>query len=309
MISVLIKIMTVVFVLISIGTIEKKKSIVTRIFKSINNSYLELVNQQGPIMGVLLKLCGIMLLGSFYLISFEKCCLVDSKDISFRNIAISVVIWIITSLIMYFGFGSLLAIFSKTVTLIGNVKNNKMGIKMMSSFLLLILLSFFSFISENEMRENLVFLFVGSVTCYVLNMQIMLKIVRNPFCVVGDKNEQKSENRVLIIFNSILIVLMIIINMYLLVLWTYFSFDGAYTCSCTGAITKWKLLYYTIISFTTVGYGDISPAIFESQVVAILISITSVMCLIIFVSSILSEKDAIFGDNIETKSEINQNKN
>ena len=163
MISVLIKILTVVFVLISIGTIEKKKSIIKKIFKSINESYHELVNQQGSIMGFLLKSCGILLLVSFYLISFEKCCLVDGKDISFRNIVTSVVIWIITSLIMYLGFGSLLAIFSKTVSLIGNVKNSKMGIKMMSSFLLLTLLSFFSFIAENELRENLVYLFAGLV--------------------------------------------------------------------------------------------------------------------------------------------------
>ena len=73
MISVLIKILTVVFVLISIGTIEKKKSIIKKIFKSINESYHELVNQQGSIMGFLLKSCGILLLVSFYLISFEKC--------------------------------------------------------------------------------------------------------------------------------------------------------------------------------------------------------------------------------------------
>lgn len=303
MISVLIKILTVVFVLISIGTIEKKKSIIKKIFKSINESYHELVNQQGSIMGFLLKLCGILLLVSFYLISFEKCCLVDGKDISFRNIVTSVEIWIITSLIMYLGFGSLLAIFSKTVSLIGNVKNSKMGIKMMSSFLLLILLSFFSFIAENELRENLVYLFAGLVTCYILNMQIMLKIVRNPFCIVEDKNKQRSENRVLIISSSILIVIMIIVNLYLLVLWTYFSYDNAYTCSSSSSsvegITKWQLLYYTVITFTTVGYGDISPVIFESQAVAILICITSVMCLIIFVSSVLSAKDAIFGDNTE----------
>ena len=298
--------------LISIGTIEKKKSIIKKIFKSINESYNELVNQQGSIMGFLLKLCGILLLVSFYLISFEKCCLVDGRDISFRNIVTSVVIWIITSLIMYLGFGSLLAIFSKTVSLIGNVKNSKMGIKMMSSFLLLTLLSFFSLIAENELRENLVYLFAGLVTCYILNMQIMLKIVRNPFCIVEDKNKQRSENRVLIIFSSILIVIMIIVNLYLLVLWTYFSYDNAYTCSSVEGITKWQLLYYTVITFTTVGYGDISPAIFESQAVAILICITSVMCLIIFVSSVLSVKDAIFGDNteiakMEPKQEIEKN--
>lgn len=74
-----------------------------------------------------------------------------------------------------------------------------------------------------------------------------------------------------------------------------FSFDGAYNCS-SGSISKWNLLYYTIISFTTIGYGDICPTTVESQAVAILISITSVICLIIFVSSLLSAKNDILGN-------------
>lgn len=222
----------------------------------------------------------------------------DGNSISIRNFVISVVVWAVTSLIMYYGFGCVLVTFFKTVELIGNVKDSKIGIKMMCSFLLLSSLTFFSFTDENEMRKNLFFLFSGLVLCYILNIQILFKIVRNPFCIVEDKNKQENVNRVLILFNSLLIILMIIINMYLFVLWAYFSFEGSYQCN-EGIITKWKLLYYTIISFTTVGYGDIYPTTFEGQAVAILISITSVICLIIFVSSILSVKDAIFGNDKE----------
>ena len=295
MISFVIKFITIVFVIVSVCTFEKKKSIIERIFKAIKNAYYELVNQQGPILKFLLKFVGIMLLMVFYLISFQKCCLLDGRTVSIKSIAISVLIWIITLLIMYFGFGCVLAIFSKTVELIGDVKDRKIGIKMMCSFLLLTLLAFFSFIAEKEMRDNLFFLFVGLVSCYILNIQILIKIVKNPFCIIEDKNKQESKNRVLILFTSLLIVLMIILNMYLLVLWTYFSFDGAYNCS-SGSISKWNLLYYTIISFTTIGYGDICPTTVESQAVAILISITSVICLIIFVSSLLSAKNDILGN-------------
>lgn len=143
MISFVIKFITIVFVIVSVCTFEKKKSIIERIFKVIKNVYYELVNQQGPILKFLLKFVGIMLLMVFYLISFQKCCLLDGRTVSIKNIAISVLIWIITSLIMYFGFGCVLAIFSKTVELIGDVKDRKIGIKMMCSFLLLTLLAFF----------------------------------------------------------------------------------------------------------------------------------------------------------------------
>ena len=104
---------------------------------------------------------------------------------------------------MYFGFGCVLAIFSKTVELIGDVKDRKIGIKMMCSFLLLTLLAFFSFIAEKEMRDNLFFLFVGLVSCYILNIQILIKIVKNPFCIIEDKNKRESKNRVLILFTSL----------------------------------------------------------------------------------------------------------
>lgn len=298
MVSFTIKILTILFIIISVCTFEKKKSIIVKVFKLINNAYYDLVNQQGLILKVLLIFLGIMLLIFFYLISFEKICLIDVKSVSIRNFLISVLIWIVISLIMYYGFGCVLVIFSKTIELIGNVKDNKIGIKMMCSFLLLSLLTFFSFIAENEMRDNSIFLFVGLVSCYILNIEILLKVIKNPFCIVEEKRNQESKNKVLIVFTSILIILMIIVNMYLFVLWTYFSFGEAYKCN-EGLITKWKLMYYTIISFTTVGYGDIYPATFESQAVAILISITSVICLIIFVSSLLSVKDDIFGNNKE----------
>ena len=51
------------------------------------------------------------------------------------------------------------------------------------------------------------------------------------------------------------------------------------------------LFYYTIITFTTIGYGDIIPTTMPAKVLAIIISVTSVVCLTIFLGSILSYKD------------------
>lgn len=298
MISLLIKITTIILILVAFGTIEKKKNIVYNIFRCIKNTYLSLLNSWGPITKFLMKVYCVFMELQFFIITFQKCCLDEGKIKNGKYIIMSVLLWILVSFIMYVGFGSILAIFSKTADNIGNVKNSKISTKMMISFSFLTFFMFISFVSEEEMKENLVFLFAGLVTSYILNIQVLLKIVQNPFCLLEDEKNNKSENRTLIIFSSVLIVLMIIINMYLLVLWTYFSFESAYVCT-TGdkVITKWKLLYYTIISFTTIGYGDVSPVIFESQAVAILIAITSVMCLGIFVSSVLSEKNEILKKN------------
>ncbi|MBW6411008.1 potassium channel family protein [Clostridium weizhouense] len=65
----------------------------------------------------------------------------------------------------------------------------------------------------------------------------------------------------------------------------------AYLCSVTtNEIGILDLFYYTIVTFTTIGYGDIVPNAPESKVMAIIIAFTSVICLIIFISSILSAK-------------------
>lgn len=57
MISFVIKFITIVFVIVSVCTFEKKKSIIERIFKAIKNAYYELVNQQGPNIKISIKVC------------------------------------------------------------------------------------------------------------------------------------------------------------------------------------------------------------------------------------------------------------
>ena len=137
MISFVIKFVTVVFVIISVCTFEKKKNIIQRIFQAIKNTYYNLIYEQGPKMKFVLKFVRIMILLAILLISLQKCCLQDGRIVSIKSIAISVLVWILTSLIMYFGIGCVLAVFSKTIELIGDVKDSKIEIKMMCSFLLL----------------------------------------------------------------------------------------------------------------------------------------------------------------------------
>lgn len=126
------------------------------------------------------------------------------------------------------------------------------------------------------------------------------KMVKNPFCFATQKNQDvdickdetpKMSETAHILFCSLLLLLMIILNLYLLVLLTNYSYDGAYICT-TGdqTITKWNLFYYTLITFTTVGYGDVLPNTLASQAVAILIAITNICYVSIFISSVLSEK-------------------
>ncbi len=298
LISLFIKVITFVLIIIALSTFQQKKNAIKKVFKSINTAYKCIFSLLGNcIKKVMYLLCFLIVL-EFLLIALQKCCLEDGRGLTEKNLLIAIALWILSLSVIYLLIGIFSALFLKIVDIIGNVKNDQIAAKMMMSFLQLSMLIFFSSVSESEMKENLLFLLLGVVICYILNIEILFKVVQNPFCLVGGKNQHKHKDNILIIISAILILLMFVANMYLSVLWVYYSYDGAYICS-TGdnVITKWKLLYYTIISFTTIGYGDISPAIFESQVVSILIAITSVLCLVVFVSSVLSEKNEILNVN------------
>lgn len=291
-ISLLIKLITIILIIVALSTIEKKKEVVKSFFRGINDSLLRCFNSGGRGIKVLLVIAGICAVISVFLTSFQICCVKDGREITAKNIVIMFFVVIISLFIIYVLFGSVMLVFSKTIDVIGNVKNFQLSTRMMASFLLLFLLIFFFFISETVMQENLFFLFVGSATCYVLNINILFKIMQNPFCLIENEREKSRENVALIIICSVLIVLMIIATLYLFVLCAFYSCEEAYRfLAGEGLVTRWNLIYYTVITFTTIGYGDIVPVVFESQVVAIIIAITSVICLVIFINSVLSVKN------------------
>lgn len=61
----------------------------------------------------------------------------------------------------------------------------------------------------------------------------------------------------------------------------------------TNAKWKFDLFYYTIITFSNIGYEDIVPNIFLAKVISILTSVKSVVCISVFLSSILSYKEEL----------------
>ncbi len=77
---------------------------------------------------------------------------------------------------------------------------------------------------------------------------------------------------------------MMILNLFLAVCFI----NSADINSYTGNPNNFDLFYYTIITFTTIGYGDIVPVTVLAKIMSIIISTTSVVCITIFLSSVLS---------------------
>ena len=111
-----------------------------------------------------------------------------------------------------------------------------------------------------------------------------------PYKIKSKSQDKTNFSRVIIA--SILIVVLIILNLYLAVCFVSDTGKDAFS----NSPNYFDLFYYTIITFTTVGYGDIVPITMEAKIVSSLISITNIICITIFLSTILSYRDKIKSD-------------
>ena len=86
---------------------------------------------------------------------------------------------------------------------------------------------------------------------------------------------------------AVIVLCMVVISLALAVCFISCSNEGVYT----NNPTFFDLFYNTIITFATVGYGDISPVSPVAKFMSIIISMTSILCLTVFISSVLSYKN------------------
>ncbi len=236
------------------------------------------------------------------LIFYDKC----PVDILVVNVIWFLAVVIFSAVIILFVFGIFLTILTGIIELITEIRNNAIFGQTLMSFLLLSMELMFVLGQAEIVQKNIyliLILILGNLISYFLIFRVMLQIVMNPYCITDESKQPVCDDsrsygkntvrnkRVFITAISILLIVLMIISLYIFVLLSHYKNGGAYVSAYEGELDGMKLLYYTIISFTTIGYGDISPATHFSQMVSILISFSSVFCLIVFVSSLLSIKD------------------
>ena len=126
--------------------------------------------------------------------------------------------------------------------------------------------------------------FIGIGTCYLLNLKILFTILKDPKSIKICEEDKGSFGRLLTAV--ILILIMIVSNLYLGVVLA----DSLQLNAFSNNPSKFDLFYYTIVTFTTIGFGDIIPLTIPAKLMAIMISITSVICITVFLGSIFSHR-------------------
>lgn len=265
---------------------DTKKSII-ELFKGINSSYIGVLKEKS----FFSKIIQIALIVFGGITSFMSIYSGISINIKFENKilegVLKIILLLIALIIVHYAIGYILYISLKIQSFIIKVENKNLKIDFLISYFLISTYLAVSIVFPKAFTENLALSLTGMIICYYLNMKTLITLIVNPVNVKGSKEEESLFRRIIVA--AILILFMLILNLYLMVCLVGSANPSAFT----NAQGKFDLFYYTIITFSTIGYGDIVPNIFLAKVISILISVTSVVCISVFLSSILSYKEEL----------------
>ena len=136
-------------------------------------------------------------------------------------------------------------------------------------------------LSSNLLIHNIAFYlsFINLILCYLLLANTLKFILQNILAYTN-------------IFNhSNLWKVALLIIFYFLSTLTLFCYIGSIYYVDAYSINNpniFDLFYYVVITFGTIGYGDIYPTSYYTKAIAILIVFTSISCISIMLSSFLS---------------------
>ncbi len=283
------------------NSIENKHIPVNQLFHSVAASYKELFGETSRFGNIMVKIAigiVVIVIGSF---SYKRSILLLEHGPIYRIMFLMLCIFTILIILFYFLFGIPLLIFSKIERLLRVIHSSHLSYRYLVTTFILFLYSYFLYVEKESMASCGNIVLAGLLVSYLLNMTMLIHISMEPvsccMCKYGGKKriEQKYPLKV-VLAGALILIMLIVLNLFLGVVMISELFDHAYVNVATnGPVTAMDLFYYTVISFTTIGYGEIVPRRLESKVMAILIAYTSVMCLVIFVSSILALKDKLNG--------------
>ena len=193
---------------------------------------------------------------------------------------------IVLILFLYFVIGYLLLSISKIYKFLYKIEDKNTKTDLLISYFIISMYMTILIIFPGEFAKNYKIGLVGVTLSYFLNLKVLLRIIRSPEITDFKGQTKKTDGLDSVGVMAVIVLLMVVISLALAVCFISCSGQGVYT----NNPTFFDLFYYTIITFATVGYGDISPVSPVAKFMSIVISMTSILCLTVFISSVLSYK-------------------
>ncbi|RGO01079.1 hypothetical protein DXB32_08690 [Megamonas rupellensis] len=185
------------------------------------------------------------------------------------------------SLFIIYIFYYLISLLSIILIKIINVGSFSLNFIFALIYINLCLIYFAYPLSSNLLIHNIAFYlsFINLILCYLLLANTLKFILQNILAYTN-------------IFNhSNLWKVALLIIFYFLSTLTLFCYIGSIYYVDAYSINNpniFDLFYYVVITFGTIGYGDIYPTCYYTKAIAILIVFTSISCISIMLSSFLS---------------------
>ncbi|GAA0085918.1 hypothetical protein UT300007_23570 [Clostridium sp. CTA-7] len=276
-----------VLIVRSVRNNRKIKSVLGTLIVEINKTYKELF--KGRTLLYKITQGGMVICGELFafITIFTTVMRYFNTHLSFGiEWLIKTIAIIISFIIVHYSIGYILFVSSKIHKFIYKVEDKNLKLDFILSYFITSTFLAVLIVFPDQFKKNAAIGIIGVIICYYLNIKVLITLMRKPHNIKSEKEEKTNFARVLIA--AILVLVMLVMNMYLAVCFVNALADGAAYLNATGSF---DLFYYTMITFTTIGYGDIVPVTTSAKVVAIVISITSVICLTVFLGSILSYKE------------------
>ena len=290
--KILIMASTIIIILSLLGLRRKnnKKMIIEikNTFIEINHTYREIFTEKDlisrSIHGLIFVVSELLALFTVVRLGIDKML----HDINILNIVVSIIAMVVILLSIHLAIGYLLMITSGIQKFISRVEDRTLKNNLLFSYFILSTYFTVYLLDSTQFKGIEIFALTGLSISYVLNLKVLIKLIKNPENIKSKNNVKNTKvkininSRITIV--AILLLLMIVLNLFLAVVIINQAYPGAFS----NNPTRFDLFYYTIITFTTIGYGDIVPIAVPAKIVSMIIAITSVICLTIFLSTVMS---------------------
>ena len=257
------------------------KNIIVLFIKEINKVYKEILHGNN----LLIKITECFLI-FFSIISFSISLSIVIKKYYFFNNSLfkESISFIFILIIVYYLYGYLLLL-TRNINkyLCNTMKENMEGIFLLSFFLISIFFIILLLMPEYIEKYSLSGI-LSIIISYVINFYILINIVKNFRCIKINENDRTSFTKILVAI--VILLIMIILDLFFFVCLTSIINKGAYS----NNPDLFDLFYYTVVSFTTIGIGDIIPISKAAKFITILIGFSSIFITAIIIGAIYSNR-------------------
>lgn len=167
---------------------------------------------------------------------------------------------------------------------------------------------YMTFISTPDLLISL----SGSTVALFLCFYIMFHAIFNPQILQKNNSAHVIYSQAFGIIRGMLAVLVLLLaTLFMMIYCCYRASPNFFTIEAGESLDVWDLLYFLIISFTTIGYGDIIPVryqgMFYSKYAAIMIGISSIFTTTCFVAAVISTANSLAKSTRDKYKELEDN--